>query len=239
MRAILSIFIFILFGTHVGAQNKDAGAWAYFGLTSGSYRYAQAPMSYRAWEFNNFVGVKEKMNANRSFSGYDLGLAFNLMVSDKKTFGFLMAAEYAHKGNKMSGSRDSLGVLVEQAYNQTVNCFHIGIGVSLNNVGKFNFGYIPFSGLSRIKIKETESVGGVPVDREPFYKGTVILVKNMFYIQYRVNKRFAVSLNPYLESHVFDGAAEFTYNNSRTRIIVAELYNLKNYGASICLNYVF
>lgn len=240
------IWLCLYFTLPCVSQNKSGAAWCYGGINNGLYRFSQSPLETRAWEFNNYLNVTKPMKVNKSFGGYNFGAIINLSASDGEKIGFPLGIEYGFTHNKSSGVRDSSGISIERNLNEKMRGFYFGIGISSPTVSKitgrpfrFTFGYLPYFSLNKISITDNTLINGSEQKTTATMKGSVIILKSMVYINYQLSKHVKLGLYPYIENHVFDGAATVIYNDPTKHITFHELYNLKKMGATLCLGYSF
>ena len=235
-------FMFLLLNasTNLFSQSKPSYFFMYGGLNAGAYMHRQNPLDYRAWEFNNFVGVKQPLKPNKSFSGINFGTVLDLSLGSLDNMGIPIGLEYGTTSNKCSGSRDSAGITITQTFNERVRSFYVGIGLSSSatnkdgKAAKFQIGYIPYFSLAKFKLDDVTEVNNIKVIKTGTLEGRYFCLKNQLFMRYRVTEKFTLGFFPYYEGHVFDSAAEITYDDPTNFILYHELFKLNNFGASLC-----
>lgn len=236
------VVVYLVLSIRVYSQTKTTKLLIYGGPTFGLYIHQQAPLDYRAWEFNNYLSVKEEMKAKKSFSGMNLGFAAPIHFGSPNHFGLLLGGEFIRTNNRMNGTRDSLGRILENKFNQRTTSFYLGFGFcspqkkGKDIIKKFTYGYGFYMCRSFYRVINTFELDGEELlITDLNEKDRFLNFKQMILLNYSITNNFKLGLYPYYESHLVDfSVAPHMYSRKNSSINYIEHYNLKNFGVNIC-----
>lgn len=242
---LLSSFFIVFWCIKSSASGHEGSLFIYAGANLGFYNYHQAPLDYRAWEFNNNYSPSKKMNSKYVFSGLSYGTMINFSGVNNRKIGILGGLELDFKNTRMHGVGTSANGDVEQRFDEKVRTFYFGLGLSTPNrkaktgeLAKFTIGYIPFVGLCKLRLLDDKMENGNTTSNGVYYKGSTITLKHTLVCTYRVSPMFKICAYPFFENHLI-GPLEAIYSDANTSAYEREYFNLKNCGINLCLGYCF